>query len=142
MKKILLMIVMALVIVAPASANENRKDIRDGFRAKLKTIRDEKKRAIVERLDTRFNEVNAKRTSEMGKHLDKMTEILGRVSPEIQTARDANTAQAAKVYTITISTEKNLKIDVGKVRSQLEADLKAVHELVVAARTAVRAVIK
>mgnify|MGYP001602945732 CR=1 FL=1 len=117
--------------------------------AEIKNIRNEKKRAVVENLDKRFAEVNAKRTSQMTKHLDKMTEILTKVtgdtasaSSAIQTARDANTAQAAKVYTITITTEKNLKMDVGKVRSQLEADLKAVHQLVVAARRAVKPVIK
>lgn len=153
MNKVLVMFATAMIIAAPVFAVTNTiredrremiKDVRasDSAKANLKKIRDEKKRMIVERLDTRFNEVNAKRTSQMAKHLDKMTKILGRDIPEIQAARDANTAQAAKTYTITITTEKNLKMDVGKVRSQLEADLKAVHQLVVAAREAVRAVIK
>lgn len=142
MKKILLTLLMAMVIVVPAYANETRKDIRENFKTKLRSIRDEKKKALVEKLDARFAEVNTKRTTQMAKHLDKMTEILGKTIPEIQKAREANTAQAAKTYIITITTEKNLKMDVGKVRSQLEADLKAVHELVVAARKAVKAVIK
>lgn len=129
-----------------------KKDIeakREEFKAKIAKIKDEKKKVIVEKLDTRFNEVNAKRTTQMTKHLDKMSEILGRISGDvssasaaIQTARDAVSAQAAKTYVITISSEANLKTDVGKVRSQLEADLKAVNELVIAARKAVQVLIK
>jgi hypothetical protein len=129
-----------------------KKDIeakRMEFKTKVAMIKDEKKKLTVEKLDTRFNEVNLKRTAQMTKHLDKMTEMLTKVtgdtasaSSAIQTARDAVTAQAAKTYVITISTEANLKMDVGKVRSQLEADLKAVRELVNTARQAVRILLK
>jgi phosphatidate phosphatase PAH1 len=122
---------------------------RATFKENLKKIKDEKKRVIVEKLDTRFNEVNAKRTSEMGRHLDKLTEILAKVSGDvagassaIQTARDANTLQAARTYTITITSEANLKTNVGKVRNQLEFDLKAVNELVILARKAVQSLLK
>ncbi|MBI5358014.1 hypothetical protein HZB69_00055 [Candidatus Amesbacteria bacterium] len=129
-----------------------KKDIeakRMEFKTKVVKIKDEKKKLIVEKLDARFNEINAKRTAQMTKHLDKMSEILAKVtgdtasaSSAIQTARDAVTAQAAKTYVITISTEANLKMDVGKVRSQLEADLKSVNELVIAARKAVQSLLK
>ena len=132
-----------------ATSAGERKEARMEFKAKLAKIKDEKKQKIVEKLDARFNEVNLKRTTQMTKHLDKMSEILTKIagdtasaSSAIQTARDAVTTQAAKTYVITISTEANLKMDVGKVRSQLEMDLRAVHKLVVAARRAVREAIK
>ena len=125
------------------------KERRETFKTNLKKIKDGKKQKIVEKLDIRFNEVNAKRTAQMAKHLDKMSQILARVtgdtasaSSAIQTARDSVTTQAAKTYVVTISTEDKLKMDVGKVRSQLEADLKSVNELVIRARKAVQATLK
>lgn len=134
---------------AKMELKEDIKARRETFKANLKKIKDEKKQKIVEKLDIRFNEVNAKRTAQMTKHLDKMSEILAKVvgdtasaSSAIQVARDAVTAQAAKTYVITLTTEKNLKMDVGKVRSQLEADLRSVNELVIAARKAVQALLK
>ncbi len=152
------MILLALVMAGSVRAEvgdrmELRKDIRASnaaeFKEKLLKIKDEKKRLIVEKLDSRFNEVNVKRTAKMTKHLDRMSSILDKVTGDvtsartaIQTARDAVVAQTEKIYVITINTEANLKTDVGKVRSQLEADLKAVNELVVAARKAVQAILK
>lgn len=125
------------------------KERRETFKVNLKKIKDEKKQKIVEKLDTRFNEVNTQRTAQMTKHLDKMSEILTKIigdttsaNSAIQVARDAVTVQTAKTYVITISTEDKLKMDVGKVRSQLEADLRAVNELVIAARKAVQVLIK
>lgn len=125
------------------------KERRADFKLKIAKIKDEKKKAIVEKLDIRFNEVNAKRTAQMTKHLDRMSEILGKVTGDtasagsaIEIAREAVTAQGEKTYVITISTEANLKMDVGKVRSQLEADLKAVNELVKSAREAVKSLLK
>lgn len=125
---------------------------RTEFKEKLAKIKDQKKQKIVEKLDTRFNEVNAKRTAQMTTNLDKMTKILDKLfdrgvnvatpSNSIQTALEAVQAQAAKTYVISISTEDKLKLDVGKVRSQLELDLKSVNELVIAARKAVQALLK
>lgn len=152
MKKIFYLLFVFLMVGSVSAKLGVREDIevkRAAFKEKLAEIKDEKKQKIIEKLDTRFNEVNAKRTAQMTKHLDKMSEILGKVTGDtssaraaIQTARDAVTVQAAKTYVITISTEANLKTDVGKVRSQLEADLRAVNELVIAARKAVQVLIK
>ena len=61
---------------------------------------------------------------------------------QIDTAEAAVEAQAAKTYTITISTESNLKTDVGAVTSQLRLDLSATHKLVVDAKQAVQALRK
>ena len=77
----------------------------------------------------------------MTQQLNKMKEVAAKVKAKggdtnlfeqrIKTAEAAVAAQAGKSYVITITTEKNLKIDVGKVRSTLEADLKEVHTRVV-----------
>ena len=163
MVKVMGLVMLGLFLVLPVRAElrdgrikdvraSNAAEIKDRrveFKEKLAKIKDEKKRLVVEKLDTRFNEVNAKRTAQMTKHLNKMTEILGKVSGDvssasaaIKTAQDAVTAQSEKTYVITISSEANLKIDVGKVRSQLEADLKSVNELVIAARKAVQVLLK
>lgn len=154
------MMITALVVASPALAI-NKTDVRElrasksaemrvEFKAKLAKIRDEKKKAIVEKLDARFAEVNEKRTNQMSGHLYRMSGILDKVTGKdvtaaraaIQVASTAVSAQAAKSYLITITTEANLKMDVGKVRSQLESDLRVVHQLVIEARKAVQAVIK
>ena len=56
----------------------------------------------------------------------------------IDAAKLAVENQAAKTYTITISTETALRTDVGAVTSQLRQDLSAAHKLVVDAKQAVQ----
>lgn len=137
------------------------KALRDEYKAKLATIKDERKKTIVEKIDGSLANVNKRRTDEMSENLTKMSSILERISSKaatlkgqgkdtanldtsitnaktaITSAQDAVTAQAAKEYVITITSESTLKTDVSPVVLQFKTDIKSVHDKVVEARKAV-----
>lgn len=131
---------------------------REEFKAKLQTIKNEKKKALVERIDAKLMHVNTKHTDKFTQVLNNLQILLDKISltatrarvlADIATAQtaidDAKTAveaQAAKTYTITISTETALRSDVGAVTSQLRLDLMATHKAVVDAKQAVQALRK
>lgn len=133
---------------------------KEELKQKLQVVKDERKKQIVERLDTKVQELNQKRLDHFGNVLEKIEGVLekivsrtdkaeanGRdvsavrtaienVKTAVAAARDAIAAQAGKTYSITVTTEANLKTDVGSVRQQLVNDLKAVQYKVQAARQA------
>lgn len=127
---------------------------REEFKAKLQTIRNQKKKVLVERIDTKLTNINTKHTDRFAETLVKLQTLLDKISSSateekvladikaVQGAIDAATAaieaQAAKTYAITISTENALRSDVGRVTSQLRLDLVAVHKMVVDAKQAVQ----
>lgn len=145
--------VSSLVIVnGERVTKEVRMERREAFQEKLSQLQDERKREIVEKLDTHFARVNKKATDHFMAILDKLDDLLDRIESksadtntaaitEAQTAitdaRAAVTTQAEKEYVITISTEGALRMDVGKVVSGLQADLQAVRKLVTDAKQAV-----
>jgi DNA repair exonuclease SbcCD ATPase subunit len=138
---------------------QQRQEIRTQFLEKLNTIRDARKKAIVEKLENRMNEINKKRTEEMLKHLEKMGEILNRIEQKgnegsvgsggsitqavvaartaIETARTAIETQAGKTYTPVVVNEATLRGVVGQSLAALQADLKAVREKVILAKKTV-----
>lgn len=144
---------------------ENREAAKTLFKQKLAAFKDKVKAERVDRISSLFTTINANRTSQMQKDLEKMTTILtkiqthledfqkqGKDTSTIETARseaqaavtsatEAVKAQAAKEYTITVSSESTVKSDVATVRNTMESDVKAVREQVVAARKKVAAVI-
>jgi hypothetical protein len=144
------------------AAKQEFEDHKQEFRQKLTLIKDTRKQAVVDKLNTNCQNINEKRTDKMTRMLEKLSTILTNVSNRsasasaagketasvesaittaqtaIADAQDAVTAQAGTTCTITITTEKNLKTDVGKVISGLQQDLKTVHEQVIAARKAVK----
>lgn len=124
---------------------------REEFKAKLQTIKDQKKKALTERIDAKLANANTKHTdrftqvlSNLQNILDKMNEDTDKTDAQaaIDTARAAVEAQAAKTYTIIISTETALRSDVGTVTSQLRLNLMATHKAVVDAKQAVQALRK
>lgn len=138
---------------------QQRQEARAQFVEKLKVIRDERKKQIVEKLENRMNEINQNRTAQMLKHLDKMTEILNRIEQKgnegirgnkgefeaavaaartaIEAARQAVEAQAGKTYAPNVVDEATLRGVVGASMSQLQQDLKAVREKILLAKKAV-----
>lgn len=121
---------------------------KEEFKAKLQTIRDEKKKALVERIDAKLTHVNVKHTDRFTQVLSNLQTILDKISEDtdktdaqaaIDTAQAAVETQAAKIYTITISAETALRSDVGAVTSQLRLDLMATHKLIIDAKQAVQA---
>lgn len=137
-----------------AKREEARKAVaakRDEFRVKLQTIKDQKKKALVERIDTKLNNVNIKHTDRFAQVLSNLQTILDKMSGDadktnaqdaIDTAKAAVAAQAAKTYTITITSETSLRSDTGAVTSQLRLDLSATHKAVVDAKQAVQSLRK
>lgn len=130
------------------------------LKQKLQKIKDERKKQIVERLDAKIHELNQHRLDHFTNVLERIESVLEKivsrtdkaeaggknvaavriaienVKTAIAAARSAIAAQAGKTYSITVSSETNLKTDVGSVRQQLVNDLKAVQDKVQAARQA------
>lgn len=145
--------------LAPLS---NKQSARAEFQQKLQTIRDTRKKTIVEKIDARIATTNKNATDKMTLALDKLSAILTKLSQRsttlkaagkntagaeslitlansaINTAKTAVAAQALKQYDITITTDQNLKMNVGTVVSQFRLDLQAVHKTVVDAKQAVQ----
>ncbi len=137
--------------------------LREQFRDRLKARIDERKQTIVERIYERINALNEIITNHYLDILDRLEKILERIESRttkaelngidvtqveaviekahqaINTAREAVKTQAEKIYQPPeITSEENLRLDVGKLRQQLHDDLKAVEKLVKEARNAVR----
>lgn len=142
----------------PTPTKKPLSEIRQEFRTKLAGIRDEKKKAIVEKMDQRISELNKKRTDLMVKHLAKIEEILNKVEARgndtpavvtaiatarssIATAKQQVSDQSGKTYTIEITTEGRLGAAVSAVRTALSKDLQTAHQSVVTARKSVRDVL-
>ena len=140
-----------------------RAELRQALLEKLKIVGDEKKKARVERLEAQMNDINKKRTDEMLRNLNKMQALLARIetiakelldkfgvkinladysvtsktaASAIVAAQTAVQAQAGKIYTPNIVSEAALRLTVGQNVSQLQTDLRATREKVLAARKA------
>ena len=127
---------------------------RDEFKVKLQTIKDQKRKALIEKIDAKLTQVNANQTAKFSEvlvrlqgFLDKIkqsvtdTKILANIvaaQTAIDTAKAAVDAQAAKIYTIEIVDDTTLKLNAGTTVSQLRVDLMNIYKLVVDAKQAVQ----
>ncbi|TSC85313.1 MAG: Uncharacterized protein G01um101416_935 [Microgenomates group bacterium Gr01-1014_16] len=120
---------------------------RTEFKNRLGELRDAKKRAIAEKINTRRCEVIKNRTAAMTRHLQTMTNILARVEEKggdvsaarsaIATAQSAVDALANADCGLTISGDDTaLKSEVAQSLKNLRDQIKSVHDPVVAARKA------
>lgn len=138
------------------------KDKKEEFREKLKAIRDEKKRLVVERIDEKISTMNKNHTARFSKVLEKLEMILNRITQHAQNlkskgidtlkldsavasaksainaAKVAIEGQAAKTYTLDVASESRLKTTVGSIVSMFRKDLRDVHKTVVEAKQAVQ----
>lgn len=135
---------------------------RAEFKKKLETVKDEKKKQIAERLDSQMAELNSRRVQNFTDTANRLNEILNKIVTHTdkvelaggdvssvrtsitaaqgatESARAAITTQAGKTYVVAITTEANLKNDVGAVRQKLETDLKTVRVALQSVRDAVK----
>lgn len=127
---------------------------RDEFKTKLQTIKDQKKQALVERIDAKIAEVNKNQTTRFLEVLVNLQGFLDKIKQSttsatvvaditaaqtaIDTAKTAVDTQAAKNYTAAITDETTLKLNVGATVSQFRLDLVAVYRLVIDAKQAVQ----
>lgn len=131
------------------------------LKARLQTFKDQKKAEIADRVNTNLNRINQNQTSQMQKNLATMSGILDKLearvnqaTPDIKdptsakasiasaraaisTASAAVTAQAQKDYTVTVTFESRIKMDVKTQRDALHTDLLAVRKQVIEAKQAV-----
>lgn len=140
-----------------ASAEAKKQEVKD----KLAAVRDEKKKALIARIQEKLANINKNRTDHLLKILTRLEEIVKKIesrSTELKAkgvntavvdtavttaktaltnAKAAVTAQASKVYEITVSTETTAKNGVGLSMKGLETDLKTVRDLVKSAQGSV-----
>lgn len=127
---------------------------REEFKTRILTIRSQKKKTLVERIDGKLVNVNSNQTSKFSEVLVRLQGFLDKIKQSttnasvltnaataqaaIDTAKSAVGIQAAKAYTMEITDDLTLKLNAGTVVSQLRQDLTAVHKLVVDAKQAVQ----
>lgn len=150
-------------VFAPCS---QLKDKRDEFKEKLQIIRDEKKKALVVRIDERIEKLNKNYVARFSESIKKLEAIFSRLKEKtamlsasgtnvsmannaianaqtaIDSAKISLAEQEAKVYNIEVSSETGLKANVGRTVSQFRKDLRDVHKKVMDAKQAVRNVEK
>jgi len=144
------------------SSVKNRvEQYRQELKNRLKQIKDERKRQIVERVYNNINELNKRLTDHFTNVVDKLDQILEKITSRtdkaaansrdvsgvrtkinnaknaLASARTTIKIQADRVYTLNISTESALKLDVGQARQTFHADIVKVRQVVKAARDAI-----
>lgn len=142
---------------------QERLEFQNQLRERLEKIKDERKRLIVERIYQMINTLNERVTNHYLNVLNQLEEKLERIESRtakaklnnidttqverkiseaqdaIDKAREAVKNQAQKIYSPPqITSEENLRENVGKLRKELHDDLKKVENLVKEARDKVR----
>jgi hypothetical protein len=132
---------------------EKRQEIRETkraeFQTRLATVKDEKKKQILEHINDQINQLNERATTAMTNHLERIQALLNKIKErvptvdtaaaqaKIDTAKAAVETQADKVYTIEFTNETAIRAGASDAKTKFRQDLKAVRDLVQAARQAV-----
>lgn len=152
-----LLVVASYPVWAQDYTTERRTNLKEkiatreaALKAKLQAFKDQKKAEITERISNNLNRINAKRTEQMLKHLDKMSALLDKLETRvaaksaiadarasIASAKAAVKTQAGKDYTLTVTSERKAREDAQAVRDRLHQDLQAVRKQVVDAKQSV-----
>lgn len=127
---------------------------QEEFKAKVQTIKDQRKKTILENVNVKLAEVNKRNTDKLSEFLMKLQSVLDKIKTiatdpnivtsisvaqaAIDTAKAAVVAQAANDYTIQVTSETVLKANANSAISQLRKDLSATHKLVIDAKQAVQ----
>jgi hypothetical protein len=127
---------------------------RAELKARISTIKDVTKKALMERIDARITEVNKNQTTKFIDVLNKLQTFVDRANGTasdaakltdiataqtlINSARTAVAAQAEKSYIMTVTDDATLKVNARITVGQFRHDLIAVHKLVMDAKQAVQ----
>lgn len=118
------------------------------FKEKIQKFKDKKKAESVTKINERLAALNSKRVEVMTKHVDRMSEILLKLSAKsssseitqaqtaIDVAKSALTAQASQDYNIVVTSESKVGADATSAKKRLTEDLNATHQKVIDARKA------
>lgn len=127
------------------------------LKVRLQAFKDQKKAQVAERVSANLNKINQKQTQQMLKHLETMSNILDKLEARInqvsKTTIDSSresiasatavvSNQAAKDYTITVTSEAKVKQNAQTQRDQLLNDLKSTKQQVIEAKQSVAAAIR
>lgn len=122
------------------------------LKLKIKKFKDEKRAELAQKLSNNLNELNKKKITEFTRHIEQLSNILTKIEAKtneasstaistaksaIQSAQDAIDIQSGKDYTITITSEEKVGVDVKAKRDQLNVDLKSVQQKILDARKAI-----
>lgn len=140
---------------------QQRQEMKATFKGRLSEFKDARKQAIIQSIDQKLVMINTKRTTQMNAIIAKLEAILVRIKAKagvfktqgintaaldnaiagaeasVATAKTNITNQAAKEYTITLTTETQAKNAVGQTVSGLQVDLRTVRQSIIAAKLAV-----
>jgi hypothetical protein len=129
---------------------------RAELKARISTIKDETKKALMERIDARLAGVNKNQTTKFIDTLNKLQVFVDRANKTttatdtaklrdigeaqeiINFAKQAVLDQAEKTYIMTIINDSTLRANAGTTVSQFRHDLMAVYKLVMDAKQAVQ----
>ena len=127
---------------------------REEFKVNILKIKDQKKKALVEKIDAKIAEVNKNQTSRFSEtltflqgFLDKIKQstsdakILENVSTaqiSLDLAKNSVSTQATKIYAMEITDDLTLRANAGTIVSQFRKDIVAVYGFVVNAKQAVQ----
>ena len=152
--------------VKPAALKERIEAKRYELKERLITIKDERKRQVVEKIDKALDALNERMMDHFDNVLDRLDKILikireradraeesgydvSTVGSAIETARqaiaDARAAievQVGKTHTIPVTAEESLRTNVGKARQALHEELSLVFKKIKLAKEAVHDVAK
>lgn len=151
-----------VVTTSPTPAKTTlRADIqaaKAAFQEKVSAIKDARKQALIEKIDTTLANNNTERTTRMQQSLATLAAILDRVGTraaslstphdnitnaittarnDITSAQTAVTTQAGKTYTMQITTDDTLRQAAQATIQQFRTDITATHQAVVSAQQAV-----
>ena len=149
---------------ARAEARSLRDKEKAGLREKLNVVKDERKKAIVEKISQRFNDILERSTNRLANYLGKVEIVLQRIEnrtdeiedrgidvtatrlaianayAKIDDTRNENTIQTTEVVNLSdsIDNEKTLKTDIQRVRDSLKRKLETLRSRAIGARDAVK----
>jgi hypothetical protein len=150
----------AKIEASRAALKTRMEEARAKLKTRLEMFKDERKASTTARIAENLDKVNQNLVGAVTKQLDALSAIVARTEDKIGTsstvqfaadvaaakariaeADAAVTAQAAKNYSVTVSSEATVKADVQAVRDTLRKDWEAVKTKVEAAKTATRKVV-
>lgn len=144
----------AAILKIKENAKISIKAKQDEFRTKLQTLKDVRKKTILENVNAKLGNVNEKNTNRFSELLTKLQALLDKAKLTatdtktiavldaaqiaIDMSKTAVADQAANEYVIQITDETALKANANMAISQLKKDLASVHKLVIDAKRAVQ----
>lgn len=149
-----------------AAYKKEMRQKREQFLAKLQTLKDERKKIILDRIDDKISTKNTNITNRWNTVLDNLASIVNRIGDKakkakangqdttqvdtavttalslISAAQTAVDAQAANEYVITIDSETTLGLAASSAMTLFHQDLRSTHTAVKSAREGVRTAAK